>query len=139
MIRAVVDPGVLVSALVAPKGPPGAMLEALLNGRWQLVASPWLLEELRGVLLRSKFHGHYDAVTVSRLLDRLVALAELVEDPDERPAATRDPADDYLIALASSAGVDVLVSGDSDVLVATSPGVTVWSPRTFVDQLPPAP
>lgn len=137
MLRAVVDPGVLVSALVAPSGPPGRLLGALLDGRWQLIASPWLLEELRTVLLRRKFHRYYDAVAVSRLLDRLIAPAELVDDPEERPVVTRDPADDYLVALARAAAADVLVSGDNDVLDAAVHDVTVLSPREFLQRLDP--
>jgi putative PIN family toxin of toxin-antitoxin system len=57
-VRAVVDSGVLVSALIAPKGTPGEILEALIERRFELVACPQLLDELSGVLLRDKFRRY---------------------------------------------------------------------------------
>jgi predicted nucleic acid-binding protein len=45
MLRAVVDPGVLVSALISSKGPPSLLLEELIRPRLRLVASPLLRAE----------------------------------------------------------------------------------------------
>lgn len=51
-----------------------------------------------------------------RLVAQLTDLAELVDDPEVRPAVTRDPDDDYLVALAEAARADALVAGDKDLL-----------------------
>jgi len=51
-VRAVLDPNVLVSALISPAGPPREIVGAWMQGRFDLVASPALLGELRDVLER---------------------------------------------------------------------------------------
>lgn len=45
-------------------------------------------------------------------MDILAAEANLLADPRDPPPVTPDPKDDYLPALARSAGADHLVSGD---------------------------
>ncbi|MGH8887428.1 MAG: putative toxin-antitoxin system toxin component, PIN family [Egibacteraceae bacterium] len=91
MPRAVVDPGVFVSALLAPHGTAGKLLDALFRGQWQLVASPLLFEELTDVLLRERFHRYFDATQVYEFIAQLITVAVLVEDPIERPKVTQDP------------------------------------------------
>jgi predicted nucleic acid-binding protein len=48
---------------------------------------------------------------------------------------TRDPNDDYLIALARGAGVDAIVSGDADLLALERADPAVVSPSRLVEQL----
>jgi len=52
---------------------------------------------------------------------------------------TRDPGDDYLVALAvaadADAGADALVSGDRDLTDLTGAGVAVLTPRGLIEQL----
>jgi hypothetical protein len=56
LIRAVVDPSVLVSAFIGdPAAGPGQLVEAWCDRRFALVVSPLLLAELDEVLLRPKF------------------------------------------------------------------------------------
>jgi predicted nucleic acid-binding protein len=62
-------------------------------------------------------------------------LALQTEDADEVPAVTRDPDDDYLVALAYESEADVLVSGDRDLLETQGLDVEVISPREFVERL----
>jgi predicted nucleic acid-binding protein len=50
------------------------------------------------------------------------------------PAATRDCKDDYLVALALSAAVDAIVSGDHDLLDANL-DIAVWSPRELAGRI----
>jgi predicted nucleic acid-binding protein len=50
-------------------------------------------------------------------------------------AITRDPKDDYLIALAREAGVDAIVSGDGDLLVLEGIDPPIVSPGRVVEQL----
>src|SRR6266540_4071843 len=53
--RAVADTNVLVAAAITPRGSCGCLLEAAIDGRWQLVTSPLLVAELEEVLSRDKF------------------------------------------------------------------------------------
>jgi len=47
---------------------------------------------------------------------------------------TRDPKDDYLIALAREAGVDAIVSGDADLVELDRADPPVVSPSRLVEQ-----
>lgn len=51
--------------------------------------------------------------------------AEVWPDPSSIPRVSRDPDDDYLFALAESAEVSVVVSGDGDVHDVAVPGIRV--------------
>jgi putative PIN family toxin of toxin-antitoxin system len=53
--RVVIDPAVLVSALISPLGNPAVLWQAVRDERLELITSPRLLAELAGVLQRQKF------------------------------------------------------------------------------------
>jgi len=133
--RVVVDPGVFVSALIAPKGTPAQLLDLLLEQRFELVVSPRLLRELTGVLLRDRFRRYVTAAEVRELVADLAAVAIVLRDPPDPAAVTRDPNDDYLVALAVAAQADALISGDRDLTDLEDPPVPVLMPRTFLDRL----
>ncbi len=52
---------------------------------------------------------------MAAVVSELHARTEVFDDPVEVPVVGRDPDDDYLMALARSANVDALVSGDQDL------------------------
>lgn len=116
MRRAVLDPGVLVSALISPSGRPAKLLGEARAGAFEIVASPLLLAELEEVLNRKKFRRYVDLDAVEQYVARLRSDALVVSDPDKPgPLSSSDPKDDYLIALAFGQNA-MLVSGDSDLL-----------------------
>ncbi len=114
MLRVVVDPNVLVSAAIAG-GNPLRVVELASGGLIGLVASPRLLDELRGVLARDKFLRWRTREQLDRFVAAIEVLVEAVPDASEVPAVSRDPNDDYLVALAAGASADVLCSGDRDL------------------------
>lgn len=94
------------------------------------------MEELTDVLLRKRFHRFFDANQVYEFVAALIAVAVLFEDPEERPAVTADPDDDYLVALAAAADADLLVSGDhhlTDLKCVSE--VRIVTPREFLEEL----
>ena len=135
MSRVVIAPGVFVSALIAPKGTPAQLLDLLLEQRFELVVSPRLLGELTWVLLRDRFRRYVTAGEVRELVADLAAVATVLRDPPDPVAVTRDPNDDYLIALAVAAQADALISGDRDLTDLQSPPVPVLTPRMFLVRL----
>jgi putative PIN family toxin of toxin-antitoxin system len=135
VIRVVVDPGVFVSALIGRSGsPPDLVVEAWIDERIDVIASPKLIAELRRVILRAKFRRWFDEATARGLVARIERHATVHADPDIEHAVTRDPADDYLVVLAEATKVDAIVSGDRDLLEATV-GVPVWTPRQLAGRL----
>lgn len=138
-MRVVVDPNVLVSAAISSGGPPRAIVDAWIDERFELIASPELLGELRDVLHRPRFHRWISVALADEYIDGLAQDATLVADPPAPTAVSRDPDDDYLIALARAADADYLVSGDRDLLELRDPDPPVLSPRQFLDRLQTGP
>ncbi|HSZ13283.1 MAG TPA: putative toxin-antitoxin system toxin component, PIN family [Solirubrobacteraceae bacterium] len=120
------DVNVLVSAARSPNGLCGGLLDAATAGRWIPVVSVMLFQELEEVLARPKFRDVLGQEATDRFLADLIAIAEWAQDPTAAAtSATRDPDDEYLLALSRSAKVDVLVSGDRDLtdLLETTPPI----------------
>lgn len=140
MIRAVVDPGVLVSAFIGRReSVPDRIVRAWRAGRIELVVSPALLEELSGVLARPKFASATRSGRAVDFVEALRAGATMFEDAPNAAPITRDPKDDYLVRLARAAGAVVLVSGDRDLLEAGIADVEVLTPRAFIDRMDTSP
>ena len=57
MIRAVVDPNVLIAALLSPEGAPAQLLRNAVAGDYVVVSCLQLVEEFEDVARRDKFHG----------------------------------------------------------------------------------
>ena len=134
-MEVVLDPGVYVSALIAPKGAPAQLLDLLLEDRFRVVVSARLLDEPTRVLLRPKFRRYASTADVHTFVAELSAIATMAEDQPHPPRVTRDRGDDYLVALAVAARADALVSGERDLTEFTAAGVTVLTPRALLDQL----
>jgi uncharacterized protein len=83
--RAVLDPGVLVSALITPSGTSARLLAEVRTGGIELIVSPLLLEELSGVLHREKFRRYVDSETVDAYLGALRGQATVAADPTGPP------------------------------------------------------
>lgn len=131
MYRAVLDPGVLVAALISKEGAPAGLLLAWLEGQFDLIASPSLLHELERVLLRPRFRRYVSEEEALGYVDLFRRMATLVPDQKSVPRLTPDPGDDYLVALARASQADMLVSGDAHLLGLASSGVRTVSPRVF--------
>ena len=130
-MRAILDPNVIISALLSREGTPAKVLRAWLEGRFGLIVAPVLLEELERALAYPKLVARISPGESAGLLDWLKREAELVEDPEEPPGSrSEDPGDDYLLALAESEAA-ALVSGDGHLL-ALSAELPVLTPREFL-------
>ena len=138
-LRVVLDPGVLISALLSPRGTPARLYLLWLSGEFELVACPHLIEELEGVLRRPKFRDLVTPDEVDEFVEIIRRGAISVENPVIIEGVTRDPGDDYLVAVAQAANVDHLVSGDKDLTSLRTVVPPVLSPAAFLDLLRPLP
>ncbi|MEX1164538.1 MAG: putative toxin-antitoxin system toxin component, PIN family [Nitriliruptor sp.] len=132
--RVVLDPGVLLSGFISSGGITASLLDAVLERRVVAIVSPRLVRELHTVLLRDKFRRYASPEEVDAFVVRLLASSDVVDDPQQVPAISRDPDDDYIIALAR-AEQDVVVSGDDDLLTLELSDVEVLTPRVFLETL----
>ncbi len=120
-MRLLLDTNVLVSAVVAA-GVSRRLFELWRRDRrFELVVCPTLLAELEAVLTRDRFARFITPAEVSELVGFLRTEADFVDDPADVPASTRDPDDDYLVAVAQRERVYALVSGDSDLQTRRCP------------------
>jgi putative PIN family toxin of toxin-antitoxin system len=130
-VRAILDPNVIISALLSRDGTPARVLRAWLEGRFDLIVSPLLLEELERALAYPKLAERISAAEAAALVDWLRREAILVDDLAERPTSrSEDPGDDYLLALAEAERA-VLVSGDRHLLALTEE-LPVLTAREFL-------
>jgi len=109
--------------VLSRSGTPAELRRAWLDGAYELIVPPALLNELGRLLSYPKIAKRVNSTEARELLDVLRRYAELADDPD----------DDYLICLAETASA-VIVSGDSD-LPSLADQIPVYSPAAFRTQL----
>lgn len=131
-MRAILDPNVIISALLSRDGAPGRVLRAWLEGRFELIVSALLLAELERALAYPKLAKRISAEESAALIDWLRREAILVGDPGGAPSVqSEDPGDDYLLALAEVERA-ALVSGDRHLL-ALAAELPVLTARQLLD------
>jgi uncharacterized protein len=129
-LRAVLDVNVLVSALLSRAGAPGRLIALWLGGAFELVVSEALLAELERALAYPKLKEHIGREDAADFIELLRSTASMFADAKHPDHVSRDPGDDYLVALAT-ASASILVTGDRDLLVLT-PGLPIQPPAAFL-------
>lgn len=133
-MRAVLDPNVIISALLSPGGSPAQLLRAWRQGEFELIVSRALLAEFERALAYPKLRKRITEEEGRRVLEWLGVSAKVADDPDDPPAVrSPDPGDDYLLALAQAEAA-ALVSGDGHLLQLAET-IPVFSPAQFLDLL----
>ena len=129
----VLDTNVIVAGIMNDEGPPGQIVDGVLQGRITLAVNEAVLAEYWEVLPRAKFA--FDPV-------RITAIAESIEKwgvsvPTQRLAAgLPDPEDDPFLEVALAAGAECLVTGNlKHFPPRLRQGVTVLTPAQFIERL----
>ncbi len=134
-LPALCDTNVLVSAFIAG-GPPSRVLEAVIDGRIELVLADPVLGELERVL---SVKLGFEPERVREIRVFLIDLASgRAGAPTQAPQPlTGDREDDVILACAVATGVDVLVSGDRRHLlpVGEHRGVRILTPQALLAEL----
>jgi len=137
VLRVVIDTNVLLSGLLW-HGAPHVLLERVRAGTLGLVSSPAILGELENVIARPKFDVILARSNTSReiALAELRQLAEVIEPPRLDTPVCRDPDDDAVLALALAAQVDLIVSGDDDLIAITRfQGIPISTPAQVNERI----
>jgi putative PIN family toxin of toxin-antitoxin system len=116
-MRAVIDTGVFVSALIRKQGTTGDVLRALRDGRFIAIYTTDIVVEIIDVLGRAKFRVkyHIEPDDITTIINLIRLRGELVT-PTQKVTACRDPKDDKFLEAAIVAQADCIVSGDADLL-----------------------
>jgi uncharacterized protein len=129
-MRVVLDTNVLVSAALKQTSMPGKAA-LLVERRGGLLKSLGTEQQLFEVVARPYLASLIDP-EAQEWLKKLIAAAELVTIT-ERVTACRDPTDDKFLELAVNGRADVIVSGDSDLLVLNPfREIPILTPAAFV-------
>ena len=123
-MRVIVDTNILPSALINPHGLPAQLIDAWRGARFELVTSRDQLLELGHTARRPSLHKYLVPSRVGRFINDLRELAEVLIrlPPVDR---SRDPGDNFLLAMAEASKAEYLVTGDKrDVLALDVHGRT---------------
>jgi len=115
-IVALIDTNVWVSALINPHGFPARTRDAWLAGRYKIIVSKPLLEELEDVLYRPRIQQRF-GVTEAQVEELLLLITERatpVEISGELHLC-HDARDDMVLETAIVGGAQYIVSRDEDI------------------------
>ena len=133
-MRAVVDVNVLISGALSAKGPSAEILRASRDGKFELVVSESLLAELTRTLAYPKLRKRIPPEKAAAFANWVRDHGSVADDPaSPPPVGSRDPDDDYLLALAIDRRA-YLVTGDKDLLVL-SHNLPILTPAEFATKL----
>jgi putative PIN family toxin of toxin-antitoxin system len=138
VITAVVDTNILAAGFVRsnPNAAPALLLDTWLANALRLVVSDYILSELADVLTRPYFARRLSPAQAATNLPAVRSLATLVALPETISAVVADPDDDAIMATATSAPADYLVTGDKKLLdLGSYQEVTILTARAFLDLL----
>jgi uncharacterized protein len=115
-MRIVVDANVWVSAVLTPDGPPGRVIRALGEDRFDLVTSEPIIREVADVLARRRIVVKYgiSAEHIDRVVASIRERGELVPVTGSLHLC-RDPDHDLVLETALTGEADALVSRDADL------------------------
>lgn len=109
----VLDAGVFVSAAITAGGVASRIVGAGIEGRFDYLLCPKLVGELTDVLERPKILRLVNEEDSQRFLEHALAAGRDVADPAKIVSISRDPDDDYLLALADEHQAEWVVTGDA--------------------------
>jgi putative PIN family toxin of toxin-antitoxin system len=113
VLRVVLDTNVLISAILFG-GNPRQILEKAIRGEIRLCLSEPILEELKGVLQRSKFD--YSPEMIQVILTELTGVSDFVNPSKTINVVSEDPGDNRILECAVEAQANYIVTGDFHLL-----------------------
>ena len=116
-MRIVLDTNVLLSALITRGTPPNLLYEMWRDRKFDLASCELQLDEVRAVSRRDELRSRLTHSEVGTLVNLIRRLAIMVDSLPE-VIVSPDPKDNYLLALAQAAKVDLLATGDKSHLLA---------------------
>lgn len=132
-MKYLLDTNVLVSAILFPNGTTGRAYAAALSAPVDVVVCGCTITELRDVFA-AKFPG--DLSSVERFISGMAPGIDIVPTPGSIEgvdvSSVRDPEDWPIVWAAVAAGVDIIVTGDKDLLEAGLARPGMLTPALFL-------
>lgn len=136
-MRAVLDTNVIVSATLIQGGNEDRILRAWVDGAFELVLSPQILDEMGRVLSYPKLKkARWMTGEETVALLRSLALESVLVPGRVTVEVSRDPEDNKFLEAAIEARARYVVTGDRDLLdVKAYRGVQIVTPAAFLKVL----
>ena len=117
-MRVVLDTNVLLSGLMYPNGPPGEIVKAWRESRFDVVLSIEQLTEITRVLSYPKIRKilKWDRARIEGFIKQLYLRTEMADITGISAPVPKDPKDSPILAALLAAKADYLVTGDADLL-----------------------
>ena len=138
MMKAVLDVGQFVSATIQARGHPAQILAAWKAGRFELVTSTAILDDLRRVLRypRLRKRHRWTDEEIELFADSIALAATLTPGDLEVNAVAEDPTDNKVVACAVEGQADYVVASDDHLLkLERYSDIVILPPRRFLDVL----
>ncbi|MBI4526916.1 MAG: putative toxin-antitoxin system toxin component, PIN family [Deltaproteobacteria bacterium] len=130
-MKIVLDTNALVSA-IGWEGPPARIVRACRAGRFSLLTSPQLLEELTRVLTYAKLHVIAQHPDLPQILEWLHAPERIVFPRRAIDAIKTDPSDNRVLEAAVEGHAEAVISGDEHLLgLRIFEGIPIVSAASF--------
>lgn len=130
-MKVVFDTNVYVSALTLPKGTAAAALDSVVAGEHDLFISRPILDELLCVLARKFARDREELARVALFLSELAVVVR----PRRRLQVLKDEQDNRVLECGLAGKVDVVVTGDKQVLELGSHAVLrILTIRKFLER-----
>ncbi|MEK7441941.1 MAG: putative toxin-antitoxin system toxin component, PIN family [Chloroflexota bacterium] len=137
MKQAVIDTNVLIRALINPLGAVTPVVVRLREGKYLLIYSEWLLNELKEKIVEPRIKVKYKLTdrAINDLLELIKRVGQKV-NPTRTVDVCRDADDNHVIEAAIEGKADYIVTYDNDLLDLKSfETVRMITPREFLEIL----
>ncbi len=111
--KVVIDTNLWISFLIGKKL--ASLKTPLVHQDIEIVIADQIIDEIREVTQRPKLKKYFPAEKVDEFLS-LINIVASKHDIKKVEPVSRDPKDDYLLALARETQADYLVTGDQDLI-----------------------
>ena len=138
MIRAVLDTNVIVSGILTPKSVPATILKIGLEGKFKLIMSPHVIEEIERVIRYERMialmrRHKLTCREVDDFMQKLKRVAMVTPGELEVTAVPSDPGDDMVLSCALEGKADFVVSGDHHLTdLVRYRGIRIVTPVEFI-------
>lgn len=136
-MRVVFDTNLIISGLIW-SGAPRRALQIAMNQRVEAITSEALVDELRDVLKRDKFHKYLERLqrTPEELVTDYLRYTRVIEPALVPEDSIRDIADVKVLAAAVGGQAVYIVSGDEDILILKNfTNITILNVQEFIQRI----
>jgi putative PIN family toxin of toxin-antitoxin system len=139
-VRILLDTNIIISGLLSSPGPPGKLVQAWLDGVFELVTSQAQLEELRRALGYERLRDRIHPDQARGVLENMEVAAIVVPSLGEVNVSA-DPDDNVILATAMAGRADLIVSGDKPGMLnlGVVEGIRIITPREALGLLEASP